>query len=150
MAPLEISSLLGPVIALSGWTFVVEIWMYATRLPAIKKYNVSLDSNRAPQQFALLFPPPVRWKADNYNHLMEQPTQFYAVTLALAIANGPTSTASIDVALAWAYVGIRVLHSLVQCFTNNIPQRFSLFVTSSGVLAALTARAAWVIFGLNA
>src|SRR5688572_32411320 len=99
--------LLAPVVALAAWTMVVWAWMYATRLPAIRRAKIVLDPT-APRgaQMAEL-PPSVRWKADNYNHLMEQPTIFYAVGLALAVAGGTGST---EVLLAWAYVALRVVH----------------------------------------
>lgn len=79
---------------------------------------------------------------DNYNHLMEQPTQFYATTLALIFleANDP-----VTVNLAWGYVGLRVVHSLVQAMANPIMPRFYIFATSSLVLAGLTAKAAMLI-----
>ena len=79
-------------------------------------------------------PAKVRWKADNYNHLMEQPTLFYAVALVLAISGAGTG---LSVTLAWSYVGLRVLHSLVQALTNKIEVRFAVFVVSSLFLLGL-------------
>ena len=89
------------------------------------------------EQMATL-PARVRWKADNYNHLMEQPTQFYAVALALAVL-GDASAWSLG--LAWAYVLLRVVHSLWQVLVNVIEVRFALFSLSSLVLFALVVRA---------
>ncbi len=130
--------LLAPVVALALWTAVVWAWMYATRIPAIMKVRMKLDPN-APRgaQMAEL-PPRVRWKADNYNHLMEQPTVFYAV--ALVLAQLPPQGAA--PALAWTYVGMRVCHSLVQALWNKIEVRFAVFFLSSLVLIALTVVAA--------
>jgi hypothetical protein len=94
------------------------------------------------EQMAQL-PPAVRWKADNYNHLMEMPTLFYAVALALAvIGDGGT----LDLSLAWAYVALRIVHSLIQVLWNNILVRFSVFSLSSLALLALSIRAALLIF----
>jgi hypothetical protein len=95
------------------------------------------------EQMAQL-PAEVRWKADNYNHLFEQPTLFYAVGLTLALV---TRDAGTDGAIAWAYVGLRVVHSVFQATVNKIEVRFALFVVSSLVLAALTARAALAVMG---
>ncbi|WP_366524587.1 MAPEG family protein [Nannocystis sp.] len=81
----------------------------------------------------------MRWKADNYNHLFEQPTLFYAVAIVLALV---TRDAGTDAMLAWTYVAVRVLHSLVQATINKIEVRFALFFVSSLVLAVMTARAA--------
>jgi hypothetical protein len=85
-----------------------------------------------------VIPPRVRWKADNYNHLMEQPTLFYAVCLVIAVAG---TGDGLDAALAWAYVGLRVLHSLVQATVNIVRYRFLLFVSASLLLIVLAVRA---------
>jgi hypothetical protein len=127
--------LLAPVIALVAWTLLIWIWMYATRLPAIKRSRMKLDPVRPRGEQMAELPAQVRWKADNYNHLMEEPTIFYALVLALAIA-GETST--LAVAMAWAYVALRVIHSLVQTLVNIIPLRFALFALSNVPLFVLT------------
>jgi hypothetical protein len=88
-------------------------------------------------------PADVRWPADNYNHLHEQPTQFYAISLALALLGADDD---LNVKLAWGYVGIRVVHSLVHAVANPIMVRFFLFVLSSATLAGLTARSALTFF----
>jgi len=78
------SPILAPLIALVLWTFVMWAWMYATRIPAIRKKRIALDPQRTKEEFNAQLPAEVRWKADNYNHLLEQPTLFYAVALTLA------------------------------------------------------------------
>jgi hypothetical protein len=88
-------------------------------------------------------PSNVRWKADNYNHLMEQPTIFYAVALTLAIIGAGDG---INLELAWAYVGLRVVHSLVQVLINKIELRFSIFFLSSLVLIGLIFNAVKLVF----
>ena len=137
------AALVAPVIALVLWSAVIWFWMYATRIPAIIQARMRLDPTapRGAQMDTL--PPQVRWKADNYNHLMEQPTLFYAVALSLALI-GDATTASLW--LAWAYVALRVVHSLVQTLVNNIKLRFAVFSVSSLVLFALALRAASLVF----
>ena len=71
--------------------------MYATRLPAIKRARMKLDPTRPRGEQMAELPPQVRWKADNYNHLMEEPTIYYALVLALAIS-GETSTLAVTMA----------------------------------------------------
>ncbi|MBK7686675.1 MAG: MAPEG family protein [Rhodocyclaceae bacterium] len=137
------SDILQPVVALLVWTFVMWAWMYATRLPAISKYKIPLDSDVPPRELMNKLPPNVRWKADNYNHLMEAPTLFYAVAMTLAVTGAGSGVIA---TIAWAYVALRVLHSLVQATTNHIPTRFALFFLSSLVLAALVIKAAIVVF----
>ena len=137
------SQILAPVVALVLWTWVMWVWMYATRIPAIQRSGLRMD-NRLPGQTMLAeLPAEVRWKADNYNHLMEQPTIFYAIALTLAVAE---AGGGVNAWLAWAYVGVRVVHSLVHAISNRIMLRFSVFVVASVVLAVLTARAALVVF----
>ncbi len=128
------SPILAPVIALVAWSMVMWTWMYLTRIPAIQKMNLALDPTVPPRDLMNRLPPNVRWKADNYNHLMEQPTIFYAVALALALMD---QGAGLNLTLAWAYVGLRVVHSLVQATWNKIEVRFSIFALSSLVLMAL-------------
>ncbi|MEW5850170.1 MAG: MAPEG family protein [Myxococcota bacterium] len=136
------SPMLAPVIALVLWSFVIWAWMYATRIPAIVRMKMVLSSDAPRGEQMNQLPPRVRWKADNYNHLMEQPTLFYAVAISLAVL-GDASRASVG--LAWAYVLLRVVHSLVQVLINKIPVRFALFIISSLVLLALTLRAAALV-----
>lgn len=131
--------MLAPVVALVAWTLLMWLWMYATRIPAIVQARMRLnpDAPRGEQMNQL--PPKVRWKADNYNHLMEQPTLFYAITLTLAVL-GETGIAALI--LAWSYSVLRIAHSLVQVLVNVIPLRFALFVLSTLPLFGLTAIAA--------
>lgn len=137
------TGMLEPVIALVLWTFAMWGWMYVTRIPAIKAARMRLDPNAPRGEQMNSLPADVRWKADNYNHLFEMPTLFYAVALALAMI-GDASTLS--VALAWTYVATRVAHSLWQATVNVIVPRFALFFVSSLVLLALSLRAAVLIF----
>jgi hypothetical protein len=118
-------------------------WMYLTRIPAIKQEKMRLDPFAPRGQQMSTLPPQTRWKADNYNHLFEQPTLFYACAMVLAVI-GADST--LNLALAWAYVAIRVVHSLVQSVVNNITLRFGLFAISSFVLMALSLSAASAVF----
>ena len=135
--------ILAPLIALVLWTFVMWAWMYATRIPAIRRNKIVLDPQRSKEEFNAQIPAEVRWKADNYNHLLEQPTLFYAVVLALAVIDADSS---LNTGLAWAYVGLRIVHSLIHAIVNIIIIRFALFVAASAVLFVLTIRAAILIF----
>jgi len=130
--------MLAPIVALVAWTFVVWAWMYATRLPAMRRMKIRLDSAAPRGEQMSQLPAQVRWKADNYNHLMEMPTLFYAIGLVLALL----SPSAFDVGLAWTYVGLRVAHSVFQSLVNKIEVRFALFFLSSVVLIALTVEAA--------
>ena len=136
------TSMLRPVVALVLWTFMMWAWMYATRIPAIRRAKMKLDpyAPRGAQMAEL--PPEVRWKADNYNHLFEQPTLFYAIALTLALLG---NASPLDLGLAWTYVAMRVVHSLVQATVNKIEVRFAIFFLSSLVLLTMTIRAALML-----
>ncbi len=129
-------SILTPMLALIVWTFVIWVWMYATRIPAIRKAGI--DPAKIKQKSDLdVLPMKVRQVADNYNHLHEQPVIFYAL-LTYCYLTGATD--SLNVALAWSYVGIRVVHSLIQCTSNYVPARFTVFSLGSLALFIITVR----------
>jgi len=134
--------ILGAVIALVLWSFVMWAWLYATRLPAMMRLKIRYDPERPNSEFLDQIPARVRWKADNYNHLMEQPTLFYAtaITLSLLGAGG-----GLNATLAWAYVALRIAHSLVQALVNVVEARFAIFMAASLVLLALAMRAAIIL-----
>ncbi len=135
--------ILAPLMALVLWTFVMWAWLYATRIPAIRKNKIVMDPQRPGGELLAQLPAEVRWKADNYNNLMEQPTLFYAVALTLALLD---ADAGLNTGLAWLYVGLRVVHSLVQAIVNIIIIRFAIFMAASFVLLVMTIRAAMIIF----
>jgi hypothetical protein len=137
------NAILQPVVVLVLWSLVMWAWLYATRIPAMRKAKVALDPNLTSADLAARIPPQVRWKADNYNHLMEQPTIFYATALALAVIGQGDG---LNAALAWAYVALRVVHSLVQATVNVIMLRWALFMAGSVVLLVLAVRAALAVF----
>ena len=137
------SPILQPVVALVLWSMVMWAWLYATRIPAIVGAKVEMDPTMTTADLSQRLPPQVRWKADNYNHLMEQPTLFYAVALTLALAGAGDG---LNAALAWGYVGLRVVHSLVQALANIIMVRFLIFMVGSLVLLALAIQAALAVF----
>ena len=138
---MPISPLLGPIVALVAWTLVIQIWMYATRLPAMRKAGISFKGRAGTRGGELegKIPDEVNWKAHNYNHLLEQPTIFYAIVVALILMGFDVH---VNVYLAWAYVGFRVLHSLVQATVNVVIYRFWLFILGSLCLIGLTVHAA--------
>lgn len=136
--------ILQPVVALAAWTLVVWLWMYATRIPAMNAAKIDAKNMVGGTGKGLdgVLPDKIQWIAHNYNHLHEAPTVFYAVALVLAIVGqGDGMNANI----AWAYVGLRVLHSLVQIIGNRVIVRFALFILSTLALMALTVHAAMAV-----
>jgi len=135
-----------PVVALMIWTMIMWVWMYATRIPAMNKSQDIDTANLTGTTGAGLrakLPEKVSWKADNYNHLHEAPTLFYAVAILLALIGQGDG---MNALLAWIYAGLRVIHSLVQVTANRVLVRFVLFALSSFVLMALIFHAAIGVF----
>jgi hypothetical protein len=137
--------ILQPVVALAAWTMVMWLWMYATRIPAMRSAKVDPDRLARDPEAKLdkLLAPEVQWKAHNYNHLHEAPTVFYAVAIILAIVGQGDG---LSATLGWVYVALRVLHSLIQATVNKVMARFIVFALSSLVLVALVVLAAIAIF----
>jgi len=137
------ASLLTPILALIVWSLVMLAWMYAVRIPAIGKAGIDPATAKEPTALDAL-PLAVRQVAYNYNHLMEQPTLFYALVVYTYLAGQQNA---VNLVLAWAYVAVRVVHSLVQATINAVLVRFSIFVAGSLVLAVLAGRDVWALFG---
>lgn len=139
-------AILQPVVALAIWTMIMWAWMYATRIPAMSKapeIDTATMTGGVGADLDKLLPQRVQWKAHNYNHLHEAPTVFYAVAIVLALIGQGDDTSAL---LAWIYVGIRVIHSVVQVTANKVMVRFILFALSSVVLIALIVKAAMAVF----
>ena len=135
------SPILVPVVALIAWTLLVMLWMALTRLPAMKKAGIDLATRRGGRGANLegVIPDEVNWKAHNYQHLLEQPTIFYAIAIVLALME---MGGGINYVLAWAYVAFRVIHSLIQATVNIVKYRLTFFLLSSLCLIGLTVHAA--------
>ena len=133
--------IVGPVVALVAWTLLVMIWMFVARFGAMRSAGLSLKGRVGLRGNALdgVVEDRAQWKSHNYNHLMEQPTLFYAVCLSLALLGGGDVRA--NVLLAWFYVGFQVLHSLIQATFNVVIWRFSAFLLASLCLIGLTVHA---------
>jgi hypothetical protein len=138
------SPILGPVVALVAWTLAMMLWMYATRFPAMRRKGISLKGRVGGRGAALdgVVEDQVQWKAHNYNHLAEQPTLFYAIALTLAQLG---AGGGLNLGIAWAYVALRIVHSLIQATVNVVMWRFAAFSAASLCLIALTLHAAMAL-----
>ena len=138
-----LQSVLAPVLALIAWSLLIWVWMYAKRLPAIAKVKLDPQDARFPGSLTML-PDSVRQAADNYNHLMEQPTIFYALAFATYLLG---QQSPLTAGLAWGYVALRVLHSLIQVSINRVAIRFLVFSLSTIVLMVWAGCVALDAFG---
>jgi hypothetical protein len=135
------SPILAPVVALVAWTLIVMLWMLVARLREFGRLGVTLTNIPAGARGVDLegkAEASAQWKSHNYNHLMEQPTIFYAIVITLALMG---MDQPINVWLAWGYVGLRVIHSLIQCTVNTVRYRLAVFTLASLCLFGLTVHA---------
>lgn len=134
------AQILAPAAVLVAWSLVMLLWLAATRFPAIARSGIDMKAGPPGgrgQNLEGVLPDKVNWKAHNYNHLMEQPTIFYAAVVIIAIMGA----GEWDVTAAWAYVVLRIIHSVYQATVNVVMVRFSIFFVSSVVLMFLAYRA---------
>ncbi len=131
------TAIVWPLFALASWTLCMVLNLAIQRLRAIRRGDADLlqftygESGPLPELLILIH--------RNYTNLLEMPVLFYAVGV-LAFAGGVHSTWLVT--LGWAYVVLRVLHSVVHISYNNVLHRFALFATSNVVLAGM-----WVLAG---
>ena len=140
------NEILEPVICMAILTFFMMIWMYATRIPASKTLEdqgVNLEDLSHPSKLGGVFPSKVERVADNYNHLFEQPTVFYAISFVIWALN---MTDSFYITCAWLYFIIRLIHSLFQATFNLVWIRFGLFMFSWLILALMIFRLSFNVF----
>ena len=145
--PQSLSNMMTPVLALVVWTMVILVWLYLRRIPAMRKAGIEPAKIKGSESYASMPPlnPKAVWVSDNYNHLHEQPVIFYALcvyTHLVGVWDG------LNVGLAWAYVAIRIVHSLIQVTTNFVPLRFAVFNLGSIVLAIIAVRNVLGLFGI--
>ena len=144
--PHQLMTMMAPVLALIVWTLIMLVWLYVRRIPAMRKAGIDPAKIKGSESYASLPPmePKAVWVADNYNHLHEQPTIFYALCVYSHLVGVMDE---INVALAWAYVAVRIVHSLIQSITNFVPLRFVVFNIGSLVLAIVALRNVLALFG---
>ncbi len=124
--------ILYPVVAMAALTFVVWARMFFSRIGQMKRERIH------PQAVATSVQAAARLTdsraADNFRNLFELPVLFYVVAVLLAILGLVTTTA---LALAWAFVALRIAHSAIQCTYNKVMHRFKVYAAGGLVLWAL-------------
>lgn len=140
---MEANAILQPVFVVALLTVVMAIWMFVTRIPAMSKHKIAPQKAQDTSRLRDLLPPEIMRVSNNYNHLFEQPTLFYAVAISIALAG---HVDSLHVQCAWAYAILRVGHSLVQATVDIVMIRFSIFLLSWVALSVMIVREALALF----
>jgi hypothetical protein len=127
-----------PFFAMILLTLVVWVYMYARRIPFIRRSGLH-DDQLTPMELARISPPAVANPSDNLKNLFEMPTIFYVLVLYLHVTQ---SVDAIYLVAAWVFVGFRALHSAVHCTVNVILLRFALYAISTVAVWFIAIRAA--------
>jgi hypothetical protein len=131
------SAILLPVFVVAALTVVMFVWMIATRIPAMNAAKIDAQDAVHTVDLQGRLPTKVMQISDNYNHLFEQPTLFYAVAISIAILG---FVDSLHVQCAWAFAILRIAHSAVQATVNIVMVRFTLFALAWLALAIMVFR----------
>ena len=131
------AEMLKPAFALVALTFVVFIRMYWLRFAQMLRDRIGVQEVAMSADAAR--PLTDTRASDNFRNLFELPVLFYAAVFTAVSTDFVTPLA---VNLAWTFVALRVLHSLVHCTYNKVMHRFLLYVAGAAVLAVLWAHLA--------
>jgi hypothetical protein len=137
------SPIFGPFFAMLMLTFIVWVYMYIRRIRYMVTNRIHPQKLTTPEKGAALIAEQVNWAAYNFRNLFEIPVLFYVICLYLAVS---ASVDEIYVTGGWVFVGLRALHSLVQCTINIVRLRFALYMLSAVLLWAIIFRAAGQYF----
>jgi hypothetical protein len=117
-----------PMLATMTLTALVWFYMYARRIPAMRKAGVSVQSYTTPDTMSELLPAEVNFSANNFKNLFEVPTLYYALCLYLFVTGNVDAT---YVGAAWLFFIFRTLHSVVHCTVNIVILRFYLYASAA-------------------
>jgi hypothetical protein len=127
-------SILFPMLAQIGWTFLLYVWLTIARARAVKRGEVDYGSFARGEE-----PHTVARITRNLSNQFELPVIFYAVVVLLAATNNVTT---LDVVAAWAFVAGRAVHTLVQTLTDNVPLRGRVFLINFAAIVVLVGHVA--------
>lgn len=128
------TTLYAPMLSLMLLTMVVWFWLYVKRIGYMRVHNIHPQSLFSRVRLLEILPDAIQAPANNLNNLLELPIIFYALCL---MNSQQTNVSNTLVYLAWAYVALRVIHSLIHCTYNKVMHRFAVYSSSSLVLWAM-------------
>jgi hypothetical protein len=140
---MEASAILQPVLVMAALTTVMNWWMIGSRVPKMSKLGIDPQQAQDTARLIDLLPRESVRISNNYNHLFEQPTLFYAVAISIAVLG---HVDAVYVGCAWAYTGLRIAHSLWQALVDIVPVRFTLYALSWIVLTVMVVRELVMLF----
>jgi len=141
---MEAKLILQPVVVVGLLTVLMTLWMFFTRIPAMSRLKIHPQKGQDTTKLKELLPKEVTRISNNYNHLFEQPTLFYAIALTIAVLG---HVDIIHIWCAWIYAILRIVHSLIQATVDKVMARFIAFILSWIALSIMVVREALTIFG---
>jgi hypothetical protein len=132
-------AILYPMFALAAWTLVILLLIPLARARSARRREIVIDDFKYGESPAV--PPAVSIPNRNYMNLLELPMLFYVVCIVLYLTAGSSTTTT---ALAWAFVALRVVHSLIHLTYNRVVHRLTAFTASNVALVML-----WVPAGFH-
>ena len=124
-------AIFGPFFGLMILTIVVWIYMYYLRLSFIARNKIDPQSLATSEEVVGLIPANINTPSENLINLFELPVLFYATCLYLYV------TLQVDISnlvLAYAFLVLRIGHSVIHCTYNKVMHRFYLYILSSMIL----------------
>ena len=134
---MDAGAILLPVFIVAALTVVMLVLMVSTRVPVMMAAGIGAQEAQRTADLVGRVPERVQFIVDNYNHLFEQPTVFYAVAISIAVLG---HTDAFHVQCAWGFAICRILHSIVQVTANIVMVRFTLFMCGWIAVAIMAVR----------
>lgn len=132
------SAILTPVLAMLCLVFAVWTYMYIVRLGFMTRADIDPQRLQTPDKLAAVLPDKVNFAAYNFRNQAEIPVIFYVLCFYLFAVNGVDS---VHLTCAWTFVGLRALHSVVQCTYNTVMHRFVLYLFGAIAVWVMLVRA---------
>ena len=133
------ASILWPMLAHIGWVFMLYTWLTVARLRAVRRgeveYGAFVLGREEPHEIARI--------TRNLANQFELPAIFYALVVLLIVLGRVTT---IDLVAAWVFVAGRIIHTLVQTLTDNVPLRGRVFMINFLGVVVLAAQVVLLAF----
>ncbi len=139
MPSMTVNPLLLPLLAMVALTLMVWVRLYAVRIPEMKRNRIDPQRLAGSADKGLLKDTRA---SDNFINLFEVPVLFYVLVLATLVTG---VNDGVLLGLAWAFVGLRALHSAIQCTYNRVMHRFSAYALATVSLFLYFGRLVWLV-----
>ena len=132
--------ILWPTFVLVALIWLVWLWLFVARTAHMRRSPPDADSFASGAAATRYFEP-VEMPANNLRNLFEMPVLYFALVPLLLLTH---QAGRAQLALAWAFVLLRVGHSLVQIAVKRVPLRFLVYLLSCVALLAM-----WIGFAID-